>query len=186
MNLTEAANILGLAATYDRRTIGDAEIVAWQAALSDVEFTDAQAAIVAHYRDSTDWLMPAHVRRGAERIDRERRRGERERAEAQQAIEAAEARAFTADEVNRAAAVIAELRERLPAGDPAKLRGEHWLATHAVGQLRDDTRAGRRPPADVVHQPNPYYDPAAVALLAAMNAAELHTPVDAPEPESTP
>lgn len=181
MNIRETARLLGLAASYDNRNITDNAVVAWQAALSDVDFADGQAAVVRHFRESTDYLMPAHVRRGAEDVDRERRRAERERLEAEQAIESAEARAFTADEIRRAAVVIAELREKLPPGDPAKLRGEHWLTTHAVGQLRDGSRVAR-PTAQPV--PNPYFDPAAARRLVELNAAELPAaPDDAPDPD---
>lgn len=182
MNFDEAAAVLALAAAYDNRKVSDPTIVAWQAALADVDGADALAAVVAHHSNSGEYLMPVHVRRGAETIDRNRRRDERERAEAEQAIEAAEARAFTADEVSRAAAVIAELREKLPPGEPAKLRGEHWLATHARGQLRDGSRVARPTAPDV---PNPYFDPAAARALAEMNAAELPAATDdAPDPES--
>lgn len=179
MNVEQAGLLLAKVAGYDNRTVGDANILAWHEALSDVDFRDALQAVAAHFRGSTDYLMPVHVRRGAEAVDRDRRRTERERLEADQAIESAEARAFSADEVSRAAVLIAELREKLPPGDPAKLRGEHWLATHAIGQLRDGTRVSR-PTAPAV--PNPYYDPAAAARLLEMNAAAA--PHDAPEPRS--
>ena len=167
MNVEETGRLLAKVAGYDNRTVGDTNILAWHEALSDVDYRDALQAVAVHFRESTDYLMPVHVRRGAEQIDRERRRVEREEAEAQQALESAEARRFTAAEIGHAAALIAELREKLPPGDPAKLRGEHWLATHAVGQLRDCTRPVKTPSAPAV--PNPYYDPAAAARLAEMN-----------------
>lgn len=181
MNIRETARLLGLAASFDNRNITDNAVVAWQAALADVDFTDAQAAVVRHFRDSTDYLMPAHVRRGAEDVARERRRAERERLEADAAYDRAiEARKFDAGDIRRGAAVLAQLREQLPPGEPRKLRGTHWLATHSRGQLRDGTRPHTTPTAPAV--PNPYYDPAAAARLMEMNAAAA--PHDAPDTRS--
>lgn len=179
MNVEEIGRLLAKVAGYDNRTVGDANILAWHEALSDVDYRDALEAVAVHFRGSTDYLMPVHVRRGAETIDRDRRRAEREHAEAEQALESAEARRLTAAELSHAAALIAELREKLPPGEPAKLRGEHWLAVHARGQLRDGTRLAKPPTAPDV--PNPYFDPAAAARLAELNAAE-HPPT--PEPEN--
>jgi hypothetical protein len=194
MTPDETALVLAKAALIDMRTIGEEDVMAWYEIVQRLDFRDALTAVARHYGETRDRLMPADLIRHAKAVDHDRRRDARERAEAEQAIEATEARrAFTAGEVSRAAALIAaliaELRGKLPAGDPAKLRGTHWLATHAVGQLRDDTRPGRRPAADVVHEPNPYYDPNAARQLAEMNAADLPAaPGDAPapEPESTP
>jgi hypothetical protein len=132
MNLQQTGDLLGLAASYDRRPVGDAEIVAWQAALSDVDAADAMAAVVAHYGHHTNWLMPAHVRAGVDQIQRERRRVELDAAHDRHL----EQSRFTPAEHSRAAQIIAQLRRRLPPGDPAKLRGEHWLATHGQRQLR--------------------------------------------------
>lgn len=176
MNITEAANILGLAATYDRRTIGDAEIVAWQAALSDVNFADAQTAVVAHYRDSTDWLMPAHVRHGAEAIDRERRRVEGRRLEIEYAdreIAAAIERGPLRDRSAEVRALVNEIRGVLPDGNLDSLRygHRHWREQR---QRQERIRTA---------EPNPHYDPAAAARLAEMNAPQ---DMDIPESEPTP
>lgn len=62
MNLTETSALLTFAARYDRRTIGEQDVRAWQEALADVDVEGARDAVVAHYRESTDFLMPAHVR----------------------------------------------------------------------------------------------------------------------------
>lgn len=181
MNLDEAGRLLAKVAGYDNRTVGDANILAWHEALSDVDYHDALQAVAAHFRDSTDYLMPVHVRRGAEAIDRHRRRTEREALEADAAYNRAieSAHGFGPDDIRRGTAVLARLREQLPPGEPAKLRGTHWLATHASGQLRDGTRLTRSTAPAV---PNPYYDPAAAARLLEMNAAAA--PHDAPDPRS--
>jgi len=62
MTTDEMIDLLTLAAGYDRRTVGEADVTAWQLAVGDLPFGDAKLAVVAHYRETTDWLMPAHVR----------------------------------------------------------------------------------------------------------------------------
>jgi hypothetical protein len=63
MTPAEAARVLAVAAIYDKRTIGEVEAVAWADALNDLDPRECAEAIRAHYGDSTDYLMPAHVRR---------------------------------------------------------------------------------------------------------------------------
>jgi hypothetical protein len=40
--------------------------------LTDIELADAEEAVRRHYADSTDWLMPAHIRRAVVTIIEER------------------------------------------------------------------------------------------------------------------
>ncbi|MET8908370.1 hypothetical protein [Micromonospora sp. NPDC004551] len=80
MTLDEAAAVLAKAQAYDRRTVGEADIRAWQEALADVALADALAAVTAHYRDSTDWLMPAHVRARVAQAHAARQQAERDAA----------------------------------------------------------------------------------------------------------
>lgn len=63
MNAEETGRVLAKCASYDRRKIGDADVIAWFQVLGDLPYNDCIAAVVAHYTDSTDWIMPAHVRR---------------------------------------------------------------------------------------------------------------------------
>jgi hypothetical protein len=67
MNEIEAAGVLAKAAAFDRRKVGDAEILAWREALADLDVRDCLDAVTAHYRESSEWLSPAHVRRHAVR-----------------------------------------------------------------------------------------------------------------------
>lgn len=62
MTADEVVDLLTLMASYDRRTVGKADVAAWQQVVGDLPFGDCEQAVIAHYRDSTDWLMPAHVR----------------------------------------------------------------------------------------------------------------------------
>lgn len=72
MTLTETAQVLALAAAFDRRTVGDADVYAWQATLGDTDFEDAKTAVVAHYRISSEWLMPAQIRAAVAKIRAQR------------------------------------------------------------------------------------------------------------------
>jgi hypothetical protein len=72
----DVARILAAAAARDSRSVGDADILAWHEDIGDLAFTDALEAVSAHYRESTDRIMPAHVRQLAKRIRDERRRVE--------------------------------------------------------------------------------------------------------------
>jgi len=76
MNRTEIALLLGAIAARDSRTTGEADVLAWLEDLGDLEFADARAAVSRHFRDSTDRIMPAHIRRIARIIRDERRKGE--------------------------------------------------------------------------------------------------------------
>lgn len=62
MNLQETAVLLALAASFDRRNIGEADVRAWHQVLADVDLDDAKTAVTDHYGQTTDWLMPAHIR----------------------------------------------------------------------------------------------------------------------------
>jgi hypothetical protein len=68
MTKTETALLLAQVCAFDRRTVGESDVTAWQAALDDIDLTDAQLAVTQHYRESTEWLMVAHVRAGVRRL----------------------------------------------------------------------------------------------------------------------
>jgi hypothetical protein len=61
MTPTEAAALLTVAAAYDNRKPDEDAAKAWAMALDGFRFHDCRDVIVAHYRVSTDWIMPAHV-----------------------------------------------------------------------------------------------------------------------------
>ena len=61
MTLAETIDLLALAAAFDRRNIGESDSVAWHAALGDIPFADAQEAVIGHYRESREFIMPADV-----------------------------------------------------------------------------------------------------------------------------
>lgn len=76
MTRSEVAILLGLAAARDYRKIGETDVLAWHEDIGDLDFADAREAVSRHYRESTDRLMPAHVRRIVRDIRAERRKAE--------------------------------------------------------------------------------------------------------------
>jgi len=72
VNLSETADLLTAMSAYDRRTIGDGDVIAWQAVLSDAAFGDCLEAVKQHYAEHTEWVMPAHIRRAVREIVQKR------------------------------------------------------------------------------------------------------------------
>jgi len=63
MNRADVARLLGVAAAFDSRTVGETDVAAWTMALDGLDTDRCRAAIVKHYRTETDRIMPAHIRR---------------------------------------------------------------------------------------------------------------------------
>lgn len=61
MNLEEVAVVLTLIASYDQRTLGDSDVIAWHEALLDLPFDLSRGAVVQHHATSTDRIKPAHI-----------------------------------------------------------------------------------------------------------------------------
>lgn len=61
MDHADALEVLAVAAAFDRRTVGEADGMAWSLALPDIKTQAAKDAVITHYRHSTAWIMPAHV-----------------------------------------------------------------------------------------------------------------------------
>ena len=68
MNILETGKVLGLIAVVDNRHVDAATIAAWHDLIHDLDFADACEAVRVHRRESTDYLLPAHVRAGVRRI----------------------------------------------------------------------------------------------------------------------
>ena len=76
MTPDETVDLLTVAAAFDQRTVGEGDAMAWHSVVGDLDFADAQRAVIGHYTDTTDRIMPAHVRRRvkamrADRVARE-------------------------------------------------------------------------------------------------------------------
>ncbi len=74
----EAFKLLTLASLRDNRTVTQMHAQAWAADLGDVAYRDAEGAVSAHYADTSDWMMPAHVRAHARAAREQRLRAARE------------------------------------------------------------------------------------------------------------
>lgn len=61
----DVAKLLALAAAYDQRTVGAADIDAWHQVATAARWrpTDAARAVIEHYTTETDRVMPAHISR---------------------------------------------------------------------------------------------------------------------------
>ena len=80
MTPLETSRVLAKAAIYDKRIVGEGDVLAWWEACGDLEYVDALQAVILHYRDGSDWLMPANLRFWAAQAKRERLRGQRSEA----------------------------------------------------------------------------------------------------------
>lgn len=146
MEPIDVSRILAKAAAYDRRTVGKADTLAWHEALSDLDLDACLDAVAAHYRQSTEWLMPAHVRRLVD----EARRKAAITAEANAAYERSKVLELTAvahpgqrsPEVEEA---IAQVRAILPPGHPLAFRRPEWV------------ESDRRRRSNVDDDPNPLF-----------------------------
>jgi len=73
MNRTECAQLMTIIASYDNRKLDEAVVIAWQAALDDLDLEDCRTFVLSYFRTCTgEWLMPGHVRQGVKRIRADR------------------------------------------------------------------------------------------------------------------
>ena len=72
MNATEASELVALMALYDNRRASDPDVVAWLKVIGDLDYADAETAVLAHYRESRDRIMPADVRIRVKAMRRDR------------------------------------------------------------------------------------------------------------------
>jgi len=77
LSKSETAKLLAFCAAYDQRTIGKSDVEAWTEALDspwvpDIDLDEAQGAVVAHYRETSQRVNVADVlkRVKADRADR--------------------------------------------------------------------------------------------------------------------
>lgn len=62
MKPSEVVELLSVAAAFDQRTVGEFDAGAWHAAIGDLDLADARTALIDHYRDRRDRVMPADIR----------------------------------------------------------------------------------------------------------------------------
>lgn len=76
----DTARLLAACAMYDFRSVETADAAAWHHVIGDLDYDDAMEAVRLHYQQSTDRMMPAHVRQGVKAIRAERARREKHEA----------------------------------------------------------------------------------------------------------
>ena len=72
MTSDEVWDLLELISSIDRRKVGLTDRQVWEGLVGDLCAADAQAAVVAHYRESREWIMPADVRTRVKAMRRDR------------------------------------------------------------------------------------------------------------------
>lgn len=75
MNLEETTRLLGFCAAFDARTVGKADVIAWNTVVGWMPYSDAEAAVADHYSRETDFIKPAHVIAIVKRLRRTRAEG---------------------------------------------------------------------------------------------------------------
>jgi hypothetical protein len=78
MNDLELAQFLARLAVADNRQVDAFVLAHWQPLIGDLELHDAVDALVMHSRESTVYLMPAHIIENVKRIRDERYRATRQ------------------------------------------------------------------------------------------------------------
>jgi hypothetical protein len=68
MNEAECFKLLTLASARDGRKVSPSVAKVWAGDLARVDLDVAVEAATMHYRESSDWLMPAHVIRNSKRV----------------------------------------------------------------------------------------------------------------------
>jgi len=78
MNKAEVAKLLTVASTIDNRKVEPETVEGWFMVLSDLDFGIALESMQLHFRESTQYLLPAHIRGNVRRVldtrEREARR----------------------------------------------------------------------------------------------------------------
>ncbi len=120
MNLAQTHDLLMFIAAYDNRRFDDATVYAWQEAVNDIPFDDARRAVIDHFRESREYLMPVHVRQGAVRIRNDRSPGPRLELTGAPAV----APEYRREETQ---ALIRRVRDSLPDVGREILRRPEWV-----------------------------------------------------------
>jgi len=71
MNAEETGRLLATCASYDNRKVDESVVIAWLRVLGDMPYQECDAAVVAHYTDSREWVMPADIRTRVRRVQRD-------------------------------------------------------------------------------------------------------------------
>ena len=133
MNAEEIGDVLAKAAAYDQRTVGSVDILAWLEVIGDLDRGDALVAVARHYRETTNRIMPADVRRCVKAIREDRQRAKRHE------VRALPSRFEDDDDRNtRIVAGLTVAREVLPQPEPGSAEDLHLTALRRAKAERGD------------------------------------------------
>lgn len=163
MNRDEIGRLLRAAAARDNRKLTKERTDAWFADLHDLPFGLALAALILHYRTSTEYLMPAHIRHNAQVLAHQRRRElrlQREATAAHADRQARDTRPLT-DRSPQVQALVRDIAARLTTPTSQALTAR-WRArrmtNHRSTPAQPSTAAAEPSPAvkltahDIVHR----------------------------------
>lgn len=68
MNIQQTNQLLARIQVIDNRQIGDSTVLAWHELVGDLDYAASVEAVRLHFRESTSYLLPAHVVQGVARI----------------------------------------------------------------------------------------------------------------------
>lgn len=68
MDIDETADLLAEVQLIDNRRVEEATLVAWHRLVDDLDYSEAVEAVRLHFRTSTAYLTPAHLRVAVDRI----------------------------------------------------------------------------------------------------------------------
>lgn len=72
MNKAEMAKVLTIASAIDNRKLSSEAVEAWFMVVGDIDYEVAVEAVRRHFDESSDYLVPNHVRVISQRIMRDR------------------------------------------------------------------------------------------------------------------
>jgi hypothetical protein len=143
MNLVETYDLLTFVAAFDNRKFGDETAVAWQGLLGDLEIEECREAVRRHFRKSTNYLMPAHVRELV-MVQREERRPRHEVVSMPSRFEDDDERVQRVKAgismCARVLSIAAERRPRAITAEPANLSPSDIIHQRALERARRERR----------------------------------------------
>lgn len=149
MNIEQTAVVLAKVAALDNRTDTDSAVLAWHEVIGDLDYQDALRAVAIHRMESTEYLMPAHIRQIVGRLRKERGEIEAKHAKQRELAAYAAQAGPLADRSEDIQGLVAEVRDVLPDGDVRQLhpRREAWAREQRDFQRQQNA------------EPNPLWDP---------------------------
>ena len=67
----EVGKLLGMCAAFDNRSTDDSVAYAWSLVVGDLPYPECEQAVITHYSESREWIMPADVRTRVRRRQRD-------------------------------------------------------------------------------------------------------------------